>query len=385
MNTTVVRILAVDLGSTYFKCAIVDVEPGECAQIDQVVRLRVDQAKWLPGEAAHCFQTAIASILEVTEKLAAAAAPVAVSLTGVREGVALGQLDGKLIRVISNAEAILWQAHYGSEWLKAIISESAATETIITSLQSWLAFVLTGRLAITESELKSWNTSMWNDSLQERPVPLSSRFFPSIVPVGTMIGRSTMLGGVPVTIAGTDEYASHYGAGLGRGSMAELGAGTYWSLSRVFPSSNYNPPPHIRVLPAVRPYPMVASYVGYHWGEYISDLQENRRPEVPKVLPSWSKSHFVDELREGRCSSVERAIELICEDLLEAYSTLPTASDFPDPEIVVVHGGGLTASSVARAVVLALGWQASFIEADPTLVGSALVAAKIGHANETNI
>lgn len=367
------RILTVDLGSTYFKCALVNVEPQGTVALERIVRRRVAQARWAPREATRRFEAAVADIVNEARKLTEAAGPAAISLTGVREGVAVCRRDGKLLRAVGNAEAITWQIRYGRDWLAEILAQVETGDAVLMSLQGWLGSVLTGRLAITESELQSWSIGVSDGSLPSSCAGLDTRFFPTTVAVGAEIGRSRLLGGIGVAIAGTDEHASHWGSGLGRGASTEFGAGTYWSLSRVL-SPSHTPddlPQHIRVLPKTPPYPRIASYVGYRWGEFLSDLQAGRRPSMPETLPPWSKSRFIDELRERRCMAVGRALQLVCDDLRRASASLPSCGADVD---VVVHGGGSGADQLAREVARMNRWRSRIMKSDPTLIGSALVA-----------
>ncbi len=375
-------ILCVDLGSTDFKCAIIVVANGSYPSIKKVIRLRVNLASWPVEEATERLEESITRICEIMRQVASEASPQVASLTGVREGLALIHPDGSLIRAVSNAEAILWQTRFGNNWIVAVAEAERASEWLAASLQGWLAFTLTGTLSITECETRSWLVDMETGS-EEASTALGVSL-PPVVPIGATIGRSSMVGDVPVLIAGTDECASHYGVGLGHGTGTELGTGTYWSLSRAVPTSGYTPGKRVRIVPAMSPYPAIASFVGYHWGEYILEILEHRQPIVKENLPIWGASKFISGLREGRVTTREQAIAFICEDLLEACQMLPEPPDGSKSELVV-HGGGLAQNNVAREVAGTLGWRPYYMIDDPTLVGSALVAVRGRHTNFTSV
>lgn len=375
MNESTTRILVIDLGSTYFKCAVMKVGPSNRCAALKVRRLRVDQATWDVNEATDRFAVAVADVIHEAKKLAASTGPVAVGITGVREGVAVCRLNGELLRVVSNTEGISRQEQYGSQWLAEIETGLGNAEATFTSLQGWLAFALTGRLVVGECELRSWTVAASTSSLVTSPAYFGTHFIPPIVPVGAVVGRSPLLGGLAVVIAGTDECACHYGVGLGQKASTELGAGTYWSLSRALSTSHCDLPANIRILPAMPPYSEIASFVGYRWGEYIYALQQGRRPRLPQILPSWSKSRFIDGLSKNGSLSFDHAVELICEDLLEASVTLPLSSGTEEYQLAV-HGGGSLTNKVIREVLSTTGWKATYLEVDPTLVGSALITAR---------
>jgi len=77
-------VLAIDLGSTFFKCATVDIDGEGRARIVRTVRVQVDQAKWSPGQGAARLEAAVRNLLGEAGKLVSEARPLAISLTGVR-------------------------------------------------------------------------------------------------------------------------------------------------------------------------------------------------------------------------------------------------------------------------------------------------------------
>jgi len=370
-------VLAIDLGSTFFKCATVDIDGEGRARIVRTVRVQVDQAKWSPGQGAARLEAAVRNLLGEAGKLVSEARPLAISLTGVREGVAVIRKTGELRLVLGSIEAMSWQMRHGDGWLAQVIAASKAKDAVVMSFAGWAGMLLTGRAAITNSELLSWRASP-QAMASEGPLALAARCLPEVVRVGEPLGRSSLFGGIPVAIAGTDEQASHWGAGLGLVATAEIAASTHWSLSRALDSPPPALPAHIRILSAVDPYPVIGSYLGYRWGEYLSDIQQGRVPQVRDPLPPWSKSNFVQALREGRCSSIQDARALVRQDLHEGFRTLHPHETSLEPP-VIVHGGGSGPGSLVRAVIADLGWPATFLQDnrqdDPTLLGGALVVA----------
>lgn len=354
--------LCVDLGSTHFKCAIAELGPHE-PKITSIVTVISDQAGWATSlDGTRRCEQAASAILREANRMSKLAPPAVISLTGVREGVALVRQDGTLIRAIGNAEALMRRSQHGSAWFTRLCYDEIRDPAVVTSLAGWLATRLGAELTISASETSSWPLLM--------PCAGSKVELAPVVTPGTVIGGAGSLCGAPVVLAGTDEHASQYGAGLGRGRDVALSVSTYWALSRTLVEAAT--PPHIRRSDPVGPYVGTMSYIGFRWGEYLDRIERGLSilPHSTRYLPEWSVSRFVDAVQKGRLNE-NAATQLVVDDLIDAGAAI----GFNASPNIVVHGGGLR-NSIVQRILEATGWSLAHLSVDASILGSALIARR---------
>ncbi len=186
-----------------------------------------------------------------------------IGISGIREG---------LVRLSNNLN-IVWVS--GNNYIQKIndlevsiknkyINNSDYYNQNLLTLQGYLAYTLTGRMAITPSEIYGWgytkkeliDTYFKNESFQ----------------VGCIIGKHKYYKDIYVFLGGTDEQTSCYGTGIDN-NIVSISTGTYWSISKIGYVDSINP--SIRNIPSSIPYPNLSIYVGYKWGKYILEQKDN--------------------------------------------------------------------------------------------------------------
>ncbi|MEN6544661.1 MAG: hypothetical protein ABFE07_01315, partial [Armatimonadia bacterium] len=207
------------------------------------------------------------------------------------------------------------------------------------TLQGYLAHLLGGRLAITVSERDAWGL------LNPRGASLAAaqRLLQNVlkVEVGASLGTHHKYPATDLYLAGTDEQASHYGAGVGVSADLGLATATFWSLTAPTVAT---PPrfPEVRYIPKAGPYCAAASIIGYRWGPYLQEALSNQRPILAEKLPRWAVGELLRYLRQSEPLDHEELVTAAVADLQAAFDVLTRLGNIPSNPTIVVHGGGLT-------------------------------------------
>ncbi|MGE5531138.1 MAG: hypothetical protein ACM3VW_03340, partial [Bacteroidota bacterium] len=315
--------LTIDIGTTAAKLAVYAVGSSSPRLLHS--RRLPSGAGWYDGSprALAAFSQFCADLEAGIESCLTADSIQTIGLTGIREGLVLLDDSGEVLWVSGNTllddDALLDQPISGiniARYLPAIVAANPSAQALV-SLQGYLAFRLTGRLAITGSELDALGL-LGQDTHLLDPVAL--------LPVGARLGPHLRHPGTQVFLAGTDEQASHHGAGLGTTADLGLATATFWSLTApatsAVPGSAPPPPavpgsaerrlrrraslsaavpahPLIRYIPSQPPYCASVSVIAYRYGPYLQQALAGDCPTIPARLPLWAQGSLLAYLREG--------------------------------------------------------------------------------------
>ncbi|MEN6305132.1 MAG: hypothetical protein ABFD96_20580 [Armatimonadia bacterium] len=338
------RCLTIDLGTSFAKLAV-------CSTVGD--QLHLEHSLRLPsGIGAYDGSAAsVARFLRLCEDLQAAVddcltryAVDRIGLTGIREGLVL--LDEALEPLWVSGNAVLDGPHLldlpiGDIAIGPMLPDLLAPHPNAcagVTLQGYLAHRLGGRLAITVSELDAWGAL----NAEGETLAAVERLLRNVptVEVGASLGPHR--GHSPdLYLAGTDEAASHYGAGVGVSADLGLATATFWSLTA---PTVTNPPRYteVRYIPQAGPYCAAASIIGYRWGPYLQEALSGQRPILPDKLPCWAVGELLSYLRQSETPDREGLITAAVTDLRDAFGLLAQMGNIPSAPTIVVHGGGLT-------------------------------------------
>lgn len=299
-------------------------------------------------------------------------------LTGIREGLVLLDAAGQVVWVSGNAlldnEIMLDRPIGGIDiggFIPAILAQNGSA-CVLLSLQGYLAYRITGRMAITGSEmdalalLRDANLRCADAQRLLQPV--------SVAAVGASLGPCLKHPDTRVYLAGTDEHASHHGAGIGTDADLALATATFWSLTApaTQPSAAL---PEVRYIPPQPPYCASASIIGYRFGPYLQEALAGEVPAFPDRLPLWAVGSLLDYLRNTTSISRERLLECVVADIQSAQRLLSQVADIPAQPTIAVHGGGLTRlRDFTVEVMERLGHRWIALEGDATQIGCCLAA-----------
>lgn len=346
--------MCIDLGTSWAKAAVISQDEDGVVRVVRTGRVpsRVSE---LVGDDGS-----VRALLMLCEQMAALALEwlpetrfEQVGITGIREGVVAIGADG----------GVKWA------WGNALLSAGPArlmAEDRVLSLQGYLAYALTGRLAMTGSERMAMEGSVELDT----PTDLSHGV--EYVEIGRSIGTWPVGGGVAVYLGGTDEQAALFGAGLGSGAEVVLATGSFWSIAcETSPRVAY--PACVRVVPACDPYPSAAMLVGYRWGAMLQSALAGVRCGIEPVRPPWAVGEIVRRWEQEGVPGQIELMELTAVDLARGARTL----GIPAGAEVVVHGGGARyMRDFIEQVLDRSGWHGRFLEIEATLLG----CWKAGHS-----
>ena len=371
-----VTCLTVDLGTTWAKLAVYALSDGP-PRLLHSVRLP-SGAGWYDGsaDAVRAFLGFCEELEGLIAELLTAHPIDRLGLTGIREGLVLLDEAGHVVWVSGNAlvddESLLDRPISGIDiggFIPGILARNASAHALL-SLQGYLAHRLTGRLAITGSEMDALgllrDANVGCEAVQRLLQPVD------LVPVGAPLGRPGGYARTSLYLAGTDEQASHHGAGVGATADLGLATATFWSLT----AAATRPPtdlPQVRYIPAQHPYGATASVIGYRFGPLLQQALAGEVPVFPDRLPRWAVGELLDYLRHTPSVSRERLVECVVADIRSALCLLAQVSDLPATPTIAVHGGGLTGlRDFTVEVMERLGYHWLAAEGDATQIGCCL-------------
>jgi hypothetical protein len=365
------RCLTIDIGTTAAKLAVYALDSTPPRLIHSLRLL--SGAGWYDGSprALAAFSQFCADLEAGIESCLTAHSIQTIGLTGIREGLVLLDPAGDVLWVSGNTllddDALLDQPISGiniSRYLPAIVAANPSAHALV-SLQGYLAFRLTGRLAITGSELDALG-------LLGKETPLLGPV--AILRVGTRLGPHVRHPQTQIFLAGTDEQASHHGAGLGTTADLGLATATFWSLTA--PATAAVPAhPLLRYIPPQPPYCASVSIIGYRYGPYLQQALTGDRPIIPARLPLWARGSLLTYLRSCKSPIEEALVDCLATDIRAALDLLSHAGTVAANPTIAVHGGGLTALRPFTARLMErLGYPWLAIEGDATQIGTCLLA-----------
>ncbi len=368
--------LAIDIGTTWAKVALY-AHTGGSLRLLSSARLPsgVGEYNGSADSLAH-FLRLCAAIEAAVEECLQGGPVDRIGLTGIREGLVLLDGGGSPIWVSGNAlldeEGLLGLPIGGIELahvLPGILARNEAAAAMVT-LQGYVASRLTGRLAMTASELAAWGIL----EVDAGRVPDAGRLLERVAlsPVGAPIGAHARYPRTQVFLAGTDEQASHFGAGVGTSADLGLATATFWSLTAR--ATGVRPKiAEVRYLPEIAPYCAAATVIGYRWGPFLQAALAGQAPLFPDRLPVWAAGKLLRVLREAAPIPRHRLVDAAVADISDALRILSLAGTVPAKPTLVVHGGGLTGLRAFTTEVLErLGLPWVEREGDPTQLGCCL-------------
>lgn len=369
-----IHTLAVDLGTSWAKVGVYSLADGSP---------RLLSSERVPsGAGAYTGTSAdLAALATFTDAVLAALAVAAdgasrLGLTGIREGLVLLDRDGVPLWVSGNALLDAeWMLDCGigdidlGRFLPDIVARNPAAHCLLT-LQGYLAYRLTGRLALTGSELEALGLlrpeNVGHAAIQRLLAPVER------VAVGVPLGEATDHPGLAVYLAGTDEQASHHGAGLGATADLSLATATFWSLTAAC-EAPARVPETVRFIPAQPPYCASASVIGYRYGPLLQQALAGARPALSERLPRWAIGSLLDYLRTTRTPERERLLDCLQADLQGALGFLGRTTAWPHTPRVAVHGGGLhSLGDFVPTLMDRFGFDWHPVEGDATQLGCVL-------------
>jgi sugar (pentulose or hexulose) kinase len=242
----------------------------------------------------------------------------------------------------------------------------------LLSVPGYLAWRLTGRQAVTASELSA--LGLW--TAENRPAASVEPLLRGVelAAPGASVGPCRAHPGADVFLAGTDEQASHHGAGVGHDGAWGLATATFWSLTAPAGPEPPSLPPEVRYLPALPPYHAAVSVIGYRWGPYLQEALSGQSPAVPEHLPRWAAGEVLACLRGGGPVDRARLLQAAAADIRGGMELLARVGHAPPPTALRVHGGGLTGlGSFARELLQEVGLPWVEVPGDATQLGCCLV------------
>ena len=289
-------LMALDAGTGSVRAVIFDLQGKQIA---------VGQAEWqhlpvpdVPGsmefDLTKNWQLACQCIRQALHLAAIpASAIVAVSACSMREGIVVYDSNGEPIWACANVDAraarevselkelydntfeeqvyrcsgqtlalsaiprLLWLAHHRSD-----IYRRASTVTMISD---WMAFMLSGELAVDPSNagttgLLDLVTRDWKRSLLQM-AGLRADILSPVKETGTLLGKIThkaaeqsgLLAGTPVVVGGGDVQLGCLGLGVVQPAQTAVLGGTFWQQVVNLPSPITDPDMNVRINPHVIP------------------------------------------------------------------------------------------------------------------------------------
>ncbi|MGC6404903.1 autoinducer-2 kinase [Bisgaard Taxon 45] len=156
---------------------------------------------------------------------------------------------------LSAVPRLLWLAHHRSD-----IYQQAKAMTMISD---WLAFMLSGELAVEPSNagttgMLNLQTRQWSPELLEM-AGLNAQILPTVKETGEMLGKVTALvaqqtglhAGTPVVVGGGDVQLGCLGLGITEPSQAAVIGGTFWQQVVNLPEPVTDPEMNVRINPHV--------------------------------------------------------------------------------------------------------------------------------------
>lgn len=334
------RILAVDVGTSWTKLDTFSWDPPQLTQIDstRIARQPLTFNEWA---------TQVIRIIKIkTDDYH----PDFIGFTGFREFVVVVDEAGIPMMTSDSLVGLPYE-------------ERRYLNGTALSGQGYLVFMLTGNMAITASERDAL-TYAYPEQVKE------VWHLPDEFAIAAEIGKYHS---VPVFLSGTDEQAAHYSSGLAYGTDLAIAAASFWSFS--CPYVGEPPAEPIRLTPAVLPYPGAASLIGYRWGIYLREIYDGGKPFVSDRLPGWAFGTFLANLCKGGVIGYQRALSMIAEDVRMAREMLSSLTPVY-PHRVVVHGGGIKRlPGIVSMLHETLGGTINILPYDASLLGTVMVAA----------
>lgn len=372
--------LAVDIGTTWAKLAVYagsDPEPRHLVRVPSGVGELEGSADSVRRFLGLCEQ------LEAAVEDCLARYPVArLGLTSIREGLVLLDGNGSPCWVSGNAlldDERMLAVPIGGAVVSTLLPEVLARlpqAATLVSIPGFVASRLTGHSGLTASELSA--LGLWRTPAAADPRVRELLAAVPLVGVGEPLGTCRRHPETSVYLAGTDEQASHHGAGVGRDGALGLATATFWSLTA--PADEVTEvPPAVRYIPAIPPYSASVSVIGYRWGPYLQDVWSGGRPRLPERLPRWAVGEVLECLRGPGPVSQERLIAAAVADIRAALRVLGQVGRVSEHPTLVVHGGGLTGlPELTRAILTQLGLPWVELAGDATQLGCCLAGAETG-------
>lgn len=371
-------IITVDVGTTWAKLAVYDCAGPE-PQLRDTLRIPSGLGEFDGSREAVARFLALCEQLETALAECLVAAPTArVGLTSIREGLVLLDGVGEVLWVSGNAlldDPRLLPLPISRAVVAHVLPEVLALQpgaTRLLSVPGYLAWRLTGRPAVTASELSA--LGLW--TAEDRPAagvtPLLAGV--ELAAPGASVGPCRAHPAADVFLAGTDEQASHHGAGVGIDGAWGLATATFWSLTA--PAGPEPPalPPEVRYLPALPPYHANVSVIGYRWGPYLQEALAGECPVIPERLPLWAAGELLEFLRGGGPVDRVRLLQAAAADIRAGIELLAQVGHAPPPTALRVHGGGVTGlGSFAWELLQEVGLPWVEVPGDATQLGCCLV------------
>lgn len=287
-----------------------------------------------------------------------------IGLTGIREGLAAVDILGKVHFVSGNCilENAIDNSHAISKTVHTGANAVTGSGYYLLSLQGYLAYILTGKQAITPSELEGLGVS---GTTGETPDGAESL----IVPVGHPIGMCKHFQDVAVYLAGTDEQTAHFGAGLGRTAQIVMSTGSFWSLSASI--KDFVPYPGcLRVIPPIPPFCGSVSLIGYRWGIYLQQILEGKKPILSPNRPNWAKGRLLKEIEKGGTFNPDNVAKIISKDIVSGIRLLSSVTQLKKRAVISIYGGGVAhIHPIISKVMEQVGYSWQTIKRDATLLG----------------
>lgn len=279
----------------------------------------------------------------------------AVGATGVREGVALINAEGRLTWAMGNVD------------FDSCDQPEGTMPTCPLTLQGYLLHVLGGGPERSTSEAAGHAEEIGRLS---RVTALQL-----VEPVrpGTEIGA--LSGSTRLFVSGHDEHLAYYGYQHLSAATLVLHMGTYWNLMAPLAQHVSANCTAIRSVPEAGPLAGYQVLVGYRWGDILSHIEDPRLSvgAVPVQRPAWADGdEFVEQV--ARTSVVREHLPLARQQLrVAARCLLGQGSDSQFPVDVICAGGGTRLPVRLLEEVLPPEWRVNLGPADPTALGVAML------------
>jgi hypothetical protein len=278
-----------------------------------------------------------------------------IGATGVREGVALVDTDGRLRWAMGNVD------------FDSCHRPASGPPTRPLTLQGYLLSVLGAMPTRSTSEVAGHADEIAGLASMTDLRPDDA------LPPGTVIG--TLASGTKLFLTGHDEHLANYGYRHLAPADLALHMGTYWNLMAPPSLDGGANCTSIRSVRASTPLPGYRVMVGYRWGKILSHVDD--LASLPKASlqqrPGWAAhDRFVDSV--ARTSEIRAHVSLARQHLRAAARCLLSQVGDHGPTVkVVCAGGGTHLPTQLLTEVLPSEWQVTFGPADPTALGVAML------------
>ena len=228
---------------------------------------------------------------------------------------------------LSAIPRLLWLAHHRSD-----IYRQAST---ITMISDWLAYMLSGELAVDPSNagttgLLDLTTRDWKPALLDM-AGLRADILSPVKETGTLLGVVSsqaaelcgLKAGTPVVVGGGDVQLGCLGLGVVRPAQTAVLGGTFWQQVVNLAAPVTDPEMNVRVNPHVIPGMVQAESISFFTGltmRWFRDAfcqEEMRERKLVRVLPDWAPApaivHAVFPSRRGLSPAVRRFLDYLGE------------------------------------------------------------------------